>query len=99
MGPNLKNLVPLQWRRYEITRNSRQNGKIRESMGTRGENSVLFFPLRLRIHFTSARPGKLYSIPCADTDSLKPNAIALDSTRLTSRRACFEPAASWELPE
>ena len=77
MGPNLKNLVTLQWRRYEITRNSRQNGKIWESMGTRGENSVLFFPLNLLIHFTSARPGKLYSIPCADTESLKPNAIAL----------------------
>ena len=46
-------------------------------MGTRGENSVLFFPLNLLINITSARPGKLYSIPCADSESLKPNAITL----------------------
>ena len=91
MGPNLKNLVPLQWRRYEITRNSWQNGKIWESMGTRGENSVLFFPLRLLIRLTSARPGKLYSIPCADTESLKPNALALAPPHRLGRNPSNRP--------
>ena len=28
-----------------------------DNMGTRGENSVLFFPLRRLLNLTSARPG------------------------------------------